>query len=249
MAEHRPLVLINGRWSQLPTGDTITGGGGGGSAGPAGPAGPAGDTGPAGPQGPQGIQGPTGPAGNTGPAGATGATGATGPTGPAGPTGATGATGSAPDRILTAARGFVSATTEQIIARWAVPANTFTSALDTFSILLGVQCAGAGTFQYRVRIGAAGTTADTQACILTTTAAQVANAYHSLVFQGGMNGNLTTMRASGMLVAQAVVLGTVTAAATSATVNAANIIHISVTCITSTAQVATVIGPTLSIGG
>ena len=75
-------------------------------------------------------------------------------------------------RILPAAKGFVSSTAEQIIARWQIPANTFNNALDSFVVGTGVQTAGAGTFTYSLRVGAAGTTADTQVAILSTSAIQ-----------------------------------------------------------------------------
>lgn len=158
-------------------------------------------------------------------------------------------------RIRPAAKGFVSSTEEQIIARWQIPANTLNNiqgkagVLDSFVVGTGVQTAGAGTFIYRLRVGAAGTTADTQVAILTTSAAQVANAYHSIQFQGGFHGNNNAIRANGFGVLQAEVLGTITAAATTATVNPAEIIHVSITVTTSTAQIGTVIGPTLLIGG
>lgn len=159
------------------------------------------------------------------------------------------ATSGGATKILPAAKGFVSSTAEQIIARWAIPANTFNNALDAFQIRAGVQCAGAGTFIYRLRVGANGTTADTQVTILTTSATQASNAYHTIQFQGGFHSATNAIRANGFATAQAATLGTITGAATTATVNQAAIIHVSLTCTTSVGQVATVIAPSLMLGG
>lgn len=158
-------------------------------------------------------------------------------------------TGIVTPRILPASKGFVSSTAEQVIARWAIPANTFNSVLDSLLINMGVQCAGAGTFIYRLRIGANGNTTDTQVVLITTSATQVINAYHSIEFLAGFHNSLTAMRANGKVQAQAAVLGTVTGTALTATVNQTSVIQVSVTCQTSTAQVATVIAPSLIIGG
>lgn len=153
-------------------------------------------------------------------------------------------------RILTAARGFVSSTAEQIIARWIIPAYMLSNVLDSFVVRTGVKCAGAGAFTYRLRVGGLGTTGDAQAAILTTSAAQANGAFHTVQFQAGLNAALTSLQANGFATAQAATLGTVTnTASTAITVDPTRPLHVSITCLTATAQVAQVIGPALLLGG
>ena len=128
---------------------------------------------------------------------------------------------------LTFVKANATTTAETVVARWAIPAN---SIVANSELLIGVrhQSAGTGTLIYRLRCGAAGTTADTLLTTLTTSAAQVANA------QGGAQfvvefPTATTAIGSGFAVQQAAVLGTTTAAGATATIAPAGVVFVSVT--------------------
>lgn len=139
-------------------------------------------------------------------------------------------------------------TTENIIAKWAIPAGYITSGMG-FSIQAVTQTAAASLLTFRVRVGAAGTTADTQAVILTETAAQAANAYQNLNFTLQANTG-TTIRGGGFCIAQAAILGTVTGANAATTIAPAEIVYISLSVVqAATSGIVTPISANLTLAG
>lgn len=138
-------------------------------------------------------------------------------------------------------------TTEQLVARWAIPANYISAGMG-FNIHLTTQTAAASLLTFRVRVGAAGTTADSLVATFTATAAQAANAYQNVIATLFANSG-TTIRGAGFVVAQAAVLGTVTGANAAATINPAATVFVSVTLAEgTTAGVITVISAALNPG-
>ena len=125
-------------------------------------------------------------------------------------------------------------TTETVVAKWSLPANSV-SIGDSFGIKVGYQSGSTGTVAWKIRIGANGTTADTIVTTITTSAAQVANAYGFLEATVMVN-TATTMQGNGKAQHVAVVLGTITGVIAKATINTANPIHISVTAVVSVAN-------------
>ena len=131
-------------------------------------------------------------------------------------------------------------TTETVVARWQLPANFITSgfAMLTKASLLS---AGTGTVIWRMRIGTAGTTADTLVCTLTTSAAQVVNARGTVDFNIYAQ-SATVLSSSGYAIMQAAVLGTVTGAQTNVTIVPTNALFISITATISVAAANIVTG-------
>lgn len=145
---------------------------------------------------------------------------------------------------LTAPFGAVSltnntvATTETIIAKWAVAAN-FPAALDNYVLDLNGQVSGAATLTFRIRFGTAGTIADPLLCTFTVSAAGVANAYHYLeAMISFLSG--TTATATGTSTLGSGVVGVATAAFAAATVNLTVANFLSVTLVQSAAQTYTI---------
>jgi hypothetical protein len=116
---------------------------------------------------------------------------------------------------------------ETVVSRWTLPAN-FVSAGLSLLASASLLSAGTGTVIWRLRIGAAGTTADTLVTQLTTSAAQVANARGN-VFFSIYAPNTTTMTASGYAIMQAAVLGHITGSVVNATLVPTAPIFISIT--------------------
>ncbi len=143
---------------------------------------------------------------------------------------------------------FASSTAEQVIARWELPPNYLFEVGRACRIIAAIQAAGAGTFIYRLRIGTAGTTADGLVATLSTSAAQAANAQHTVEFLFAL-ASATTVRGNGFGVLQAAVLGTPTAANSAVTVAPAARLFVSLTVTTATAQVGTVLAADLFKGG
>ena len=124
--------------------------------------------------------------------------------------------------------------TETVVARWALPANYLSvglALLANASYLSG----GLGTVTWRLRIGAAGTTADTLVTQLTTSAAQVANARGS-VFFNIYTPTSTTVNASGHAIMQNAILGHVTGGVVNAIIVPTAPIFISITATVSIAS-------------
>lgn len=118
-------------------------------------------------------------------------------------------------------------TAETVVARWTLPANFTTAGLSLLA-RASLLSAGTGTVIWRLRIGGAGTTADTLVTQLTTSAAQVANARGN-VFFNIYTPSTTQMNASGYAIMQAAVLGHITGAVVNATVVPTAPIFISIT--------------------
>lgn len=126
------------------------------------------------------------------------------------------------------------ATTETIVARWSIAANALAS-LDTLGVALAGQVSSTATLTFRIRFGAAGTTADALLCTLTVSAAGVANAYHFLEAMVAIL-SATTATATGSSQLAAGVVGNATAAFAAATVNLTVANFLSVTLVQSVAQ-------------
>lgn len=142
--------------------------------------------------------------------------------------------------------GNATTTTETIIARWAIPAN-MVAAGDALNCRALFQAGGTATVAFRLRIGAAGTTADAVAATLTTSAAQVANAQITADFTAYFPST-TQARATGFAIAQAAVLGTPTAANTTLTVSTTATLFVSITATLSAANTTTTLGAYASFG-
>jgi hypothetical protein len=138
-----------------------------------------------------------------------------------------------------------TAITETVVARWTLPANYLLAGLSmlTNASLLS---AGTGTVIWRLRIGAAGTTADTLVTQLTTSAAQVANARGNVFFNIYAPSS-TTMNASGYSIMQNALLGHVTGALVNATVVPTAPIFISITAQLSVASANVITGAGISV--
>jgi hypothetical protein len=125
-------------------------------------------------------------------------------------------------------------TTETVVARWSVAANTL-QALDNLKLDLAGQVSATATLTFRIRFGTAGTSADALLATFTTSAAGVANAYHSLSALVSVLTS-TTATATGTSTLGAGVVGNATAAFAAATVNLAVANFLSVTLVQSVAQ-------------
>jgi hypothetical protein len=131
-------------------------------------------------------------------------------------------------------------TTETVVALWALPANYLRVHLGMLANA-SILSAGTGTVIWRLRIGAAGTTADTLVTQLTTSAAQVANARGN-VFFNIYAPSATTMNASGYSIMQNAILGHITGAVVNATIVPTNSIFISITAQISVASANVITG-------
>lgn len=126
------------------------------------------------------------------------------------------------------------ATTETIVARWALPANYLTTGAFLDMEIAG-QVSSTATLAFRIRIGTAGTVADALAATFATSAAGVANAYVS----GNINLAVltaTTFTAGGQILLANASLGLVPAVFAAATIAPANALFISLTLVQSIAQ-------------
>ena len=129
-------------------------------------------------------------------------------------------------------------TTETVVARWAIPANVIT-ANGSFKAAVRLNCAGTGTVAWKLRVGAAGTTADTLISTLTTSAAQVANAQGMAEFIVHFP-TTTSAQGGGFAIMQAVVLGVVTGVQPTATIVPTGVVYVSVTATISAAAANTI---------
>jgi hypothetical protein len=136
-------------------------------------------------------------------------------------------------------------TAETVVARWTLPAKYLTAGLGMLANA-SLLSAGTGTVIWRLRIGAAGTVADTLVATLTTSAAQVANARGN-VFFNVYAANTTTMSASGYSIMQNSILGHVTGAVVNATVVPTAPIFISITAQISIAAANVISGAGINI--
>lgn len=126
------------------------------------------------------------------------------------------------------------ATTETIVARWALPANYLTAGAFLDMEFMG-QVSSTATLAFKVRIGTAGTIADALAATFVTSAAGVANAYVS----GNINLAVltaTTFTASGEILLANATVGLVPAAFAAATIAPASALFVSFTLVQSIAQ-------------
>ena len=124
-------------------------------------------------------------------------------------------------------------TAETVVARWAIPANTITAG-ESFKANVRLHSAGTGTVTWKLHVGSAGTIADTLISTLTTSAAQVANAQGHAEFVVHFP-TTTTARGGGYSLMQAVALGVVTGAQTTATIVPTGVVYVSVTATVSLA--------------
>lgn len=129
------------------------------------------------------------------------------------------------------------ATTETIVARWALPA-AYMVAGATLNLNFSGQVSSTATLAFRVRIGTAGTVADPVAGTFTTSAAGVANAHVTGGIQvycltSGTTGAATIGGTVSLAAAQ---IGLLTAAFASAAVNTTVAQFVSVTLVQSVAQ-------------
>lgn len=126
------------------------------------------------------------------------------------------------------------ATTETVVARWALPANYLSARMMLNLSFLG-QVSSTATLTFRVRIGTAGTVADALAGTFTTSAAGVANAP---VFGDIRLAVLTatTATVSGAVQLANATLGLLTAAFAPATIAPASALFVSLTLVQSAAQ-------------
>ena len=125
-------------------------------------------------------------------------------------------------------------TAETVVASWQQNANTI-NLNDSWSIDIGYQSGSTGTVAWKIRIGTTGTVSDTLITTITTSAAQVANAYGYLKATV-MADTDTTIQGNGTAQHAAAVLGTVTAVIAKATIVRTAPVYISVTCTVSVAN-------------
>jgi hypothetical protein len=134
---------------------------------------------------------------------------------------------------------------ETVVVRWTLPANYLSKGLG-FLANAALKSAGTGTVIWRLRIGAAGTVADTLVCQLTTSAAQVTNARGNVFFNVYAPA-LTSMTASGYAIMQNAILGHVTGAVVNATVVPTAPIYISITAQVSVASANVITGAGINV--
>lgn len=128
----------------------------------------------------------------------------------------------------------VVATTETVVARWALSAG-YLKARQVLDLSFMGQVSGAATLIFRVRIGTLGTAADALVCTFATSAAGVANAH----VYGGIKVAVltaTTATASGQLQLANAITGLLTAAFAAATIAPASALFVSLTLVQSVAQ-------------
>lgn len=129
------------------------------------------------------------------------------------------------------------ATTETVVARWPLTAGYLTAAMVLNLSFMG-QVSGTATLTFRVRIGTAGTAADTLAATFVTSAAGVANqhVFAELLIACLTAGATGTATAAGAVQFGAASLALVTAAFAAAAVNTTAALFVSVTLVQSAAQ-------------
>lgn len=126
------------------------------------------------------------------------------------------------------------ATTETVVARWSVAANTLAAGTN-LNLNLAGQVSSTATLTYRIRFGTAGTAADALLATFTVSAAGVANAYHYLDALISIL-SATTATATGTSQLGAGAVGNATAAFAAATVNLTVANFLTVTLVQSIAQ-------------
>jgi hypothetical protein len=136
-------------------------------------------------------------------------------------------------------------TAETVVARWTLPANYLSAGLALLANASYLS-ASTGTVIWRLRIGAAGTTADNLVCQLTTSAIQVINARGNVSFRI-YAPNTTTMNASGYSIMQNAILGHVTGAVVNARVVPTAPIYISITAQVSVASANVITGAGINV--
>lgn len=126
------------------------------------------------------------------------------------------------------------ATTETVIASFAIPANTLVAG-DNLDLDLHGQVSSTATLVFRLRIGTTGTAADALLCQFGTSAAGVANAYHYL---NGVVSFLSAVTATATGISQLAsgTVGRTTLAFAAAAINLTVANFITVTCVQSVAQ-------------
>jgi Major tropism determinant N-terminal domain len=134
-------------------------------------------------------------------------------------------------------------TTETILARWTLPANTLVATSAHEFTLIG-QVSGTATLTFRVRVGTAGTTADPVAATFAATAAGVANTHVNVrgLLSCLTTGTTGTVTAGGNVHLGAAVTPVAVAAFSAATVNTTVQQFVSITVVQSAAQTLTVRG-------
>lgn len=138
------------------------------------------------------------------------------------------------------------ATTETVVASWAIPANRLVAG-DNLDFSLNGQISSTASLAFKIHFGTAGTIADATVATFTTTGANAANQYSWL--QGMVSVlSATTMTASGFLqINSGFIYPINTAAFAAATVNLAVANILTVTLVQSIAQTYTSRAAKLSI--
>lgn len=139
------------------------------------------------------------------------------------------------------------ATTETVMARWALSANFLSAGSNLLGAFAG-QVSGTAALTFRVRIGTAGTTADALAATFVTSAAGAANqaVYGDLLVSCLTAGTSGTATAAGMVLFGASPLAVATGGFTAASVNTTAALFVSVTLVQSAAQTYTSRAATLA---
>lgn len=126
------------------------------------------------------------------------------------------------------------ATTETVVAKWALPANYLSSGA-TLSGNFSGQVSSTATLAFKVRIGIAGTTADAIAATFTTSAAGVANQHiFGAILVSALSS--TTMTAAGSIAFGTGNLSLVSAAFASIAADLTTALFVTVTLVQSVAQ-------------
>jgi hypothetical protein len=136
-------------------------------------------------------------------------------------------------------------TAETVLVRWTLPAN-FLSAGMAILANASLLSAGTGTVIWRLRVGSAGTVADTLVCQLTTSVAQLANARGSVFFNIYVP-SITNINASGHAIMQNAILGHLTGSVVNATVVPTAPIFLSVTAQISVAAANVITGAGINV--
>lgn len=139
------------------------------------------------------------------------------------------------------------ATTESVVARWALPANLLSAGANLVGAIAG-QVSGAATLTFRVRIGTTGTVADALAATFVTSAAGVANQhlYGNLLVSCLTAGVSGTTTVAGCIQFGALNLAVATGGFAAATVNTTVAQFVSLTLVQSAVQTYTSRAATLS---
>lgn len=137
------------------------------------------------------------------------------------------------------------ATTESVVARWAVAANS-AAANDNYDITQSGQVSGLATLTFRVRFGTTGTVSDALLCTFTVSGAGVVNAYHYLLATVTFL-TATTATCNGITTLNGTSTGVAMAAFAAAAVNLTVANFLSVTLVQSVAQTYTSRAAKLSV--